>query len=341
MKTSTTTNPFEGLWSILPHPPGSVVRYSAILGRENYAGDYASTWQDLELAAQAWEKDDHNFFVQMNPTTERALPRPSAKHISHWSWFLLDADPVAELFDPLAALTDYLARISLLTRVELKPTIIHSGRGAQAWIRLNDIPLDGKDFTVTEVHDARGQEIPEDRRQVETLPARQLARRVMGWWLQSLVEDLGELHGCVLDTSVSDLPRVMRCPGTVNQKTGRRAYVVELGGHIHADLHSKLIRQVPFAAYAETDDTVLPEGTPWQMVKTAMTKTAVRFIDRGQGEPGRHKSAVATAYSCREKGLPASEALKALRYGDRLCIPRPLGEEELRRIVGNVYKDDD
>jgi hypothetical protein len=333
-------NVFEKLWEILPHPPGSVVRYSAILGRTNYAGDYAATWQDLELAAQEWEKDAHNFFVQMNPTEERALPRPTAKHISHWSWFLLDADPVAELFNPMAAIDEYLNRIRLMTGVTLKPTIIHSGRGAQAWIRLNDIPLD-QDVDLIEEFDARGQPIPESERRVETMPARKMARRVMGWWLNTLVNEIGEVHGCLLDTSVSDLPRVMRCPGTVNQKTGRRALVADWGGHVHTDLHVKLIRQVPFATYAEAEPGVLPEGTPWQMVKAALTRTASRFIDRGQAEPGRHKAAVACAFSCKEQGLPPSETLKAMRYGNRKCQPKPLEEEDLKRIVGNVYKDED
>src|SRR3990172_5649893 len=95
------------LWNALPHPPRTVVRWMA-RGRSSggrVQGDFASSLSELETAVRTFPH--LNFYVCPNPTYVRTGIRHSAKDVSHWSWLLLDIDPVNEHasdFNPHAAL---------------------------------------------------------------------------------------------------------------------------------------------------------------------------------------------------------------------------------------------
>jgi len=333
---------FERLWSLLPHPPGSVVRYMARRKDgpgERVVGDFADTWEDLEHAARAWEKDGFDFYVQLNPTPERARPRCRARDITHWCWLLLDIDPKFPHADPFGALDAYLAALSRVTGQTIRPLVLDSGRGAQAWVRMDDTSLE-LPWLITERYDERGVPVRGPRERV--VAGRTVARRVMGFWLRRLLEDVGVVSGCALDTACSDLPRVMRCPDTVNSKTGRRARIIEPGAGAHPNLVNLLLAQVPFSEFSPPppSESGLIEGRTWPDVLVTMSRTARDFIRGGAEEPGRHKAAVATARSLKEQGLTPAACRQALDRGNERCTPEPLHQEFLDRLIRETYERD-
>src|SRR6267142_6790534 len=82
---------FAELWRVLPHPPGSVVRLFARL-KDHRDGDFARIPAEVRRFARAYA--DHNVYVAPNPTCSTAGSRHSAADVMHWSYFLIDMDPV-------------------------------------------------------------------------------------------------------------------------------------------------------------------------------------------------------------------------------------------------------
>lgn len=289
------------LWEVLPHPPGSVVRLFS-RGGDSRGGDFARNAREIEQFARAFS--DRNIYVAPNPTACTSGERHSAADVTHWSYFLIDMDPVEEKYSAKAALDAALYLLGKWLKEDfsvergVRPIIIDSGRGMQAWIRLNDLVLDER--------------------------MRSIARRVNGFWLKKLDAELGLTHGCRIDTSVSDLPRVMRCPGTVNIKTGRMAKFVNTSAHVYTGLAERMHAQVPEKALTDPD---VPEGVapgqPWQFVYHHLTITAQTYLTQGQAEPGRHRAMWHTAKKLFELGVTRREARKALTWANRLQ-----GEEE-------------
>jgi len=333
------------LWDLLPHPEGSAVRYMARLG-ERTVGDFAETPLELARAADAWTRDGYNFYVQVNPTRERGRARCRAEDITHWSWVLLDIDPqgVPDA-DPVMALAEYMHRLSLLTGTVLDPFVLDSGRGMQAWVRLHDLVLEGPTGTIRKVPlpaPLPSLEMLEEEAEapitvVQSADARLVARRVHGYWLRHLFEEVGVVGGCVIDTSVCDLPRVMRCPGTINQKTGRMARIINPGTE-HPLLASKMLTLTPLSEFKEAPPAeMMVEGRTWADVFPILSLTAQNFLRDGQDEPGRHKATVATVYALRDAGLTPEAALAGVARGNEKSLPEPLKRHELERMVRDAF----
>lgn len=318
------------LWEHLPHPPGSIVRWFARTS-EQKVGDYATN-PDY-LVRMATMHAGYNFYVMPNPTSQRAGARVTSDDISHWSYLLIDIDPVEKDARPIEALMFILERLRRDTCRNIDPMIIDSGRGAQAWIRLEDVPLiDDPEYAekLRFAQPVTGEWYPDGAH-------RKLARKVSGWWLRRLAEALPPEYGCKVDTSTSDLPRVMRCPGTVNQKTGRTARILG-NGVLHRGLTSGLVNAVPESVYHEEEVKPLAPGVPWQLVLPTLTMRAKTFITEGWEEPGRHASAQHAAKTMFERGLARDEILKALRRGNALCRPEPIGDADILRMVDALYQ---
>lgn len=310
------------LWDILPRPTSeSVVRLMSRDGGK-IAGDYARTFRELALFASASE--GCNVYVAPNPTEATTGVRHSAADVTHWSWLLLDFDPVCgcpKSDDPLdedEKCVTCLGQAAPLQALDVglrlleqwlwfdfhgqPPIIIDSGRGAQAWIRLDD-------WTLNDSGDSLGLDESIDRK---------VARKVTGYWLKRLAEFVGYSHGCRVDTSTSDLPRVMRCPGTVNQKTGRLA-LFEIASTCRYDgITQRLVDGVPPAAMVDPVVEGVVPGQKWTKVFPHLTKTAQDYLKFGQVEPGRHKVMWHTAKKLQELGVTREEAYRALARANAL-----------------------
>jgi hypothetical protein len=298
---------FNVLWKLLPHPPGSVVRLFSRDGDHRY-GDFARSAAEMRKFARS--QSGKNCYVAPNPTCSVKGLRHSAVDVTHWSYFLIDIDPVHEkVSDPLKAMDTALDWMSHWTGMDLRrtsetpPLIIDSGRGIQAWIRLEDWLL----------MDTLEKGIPHPQ------ITRSMARRINGYWLKQLNEYLAMSNGCKVDTSVSDLPRIMRMPGTLNMKTKRTATILIPSEHVFTGLAWKLQSGCPIESLLDPAPPAgVKRGQKWQKVFTYMTRMAQDYLTRGQQEPGRHKVLWHTAKKLNELGVDIDEARRALRRANKL-----------------------
>jgi len=314
----------ERCWELLPHPPGTVVRVFA-RNRETgeLDGDFARNATEMFHFART--NMDKQVYVCPNPCREgTAGVRHTAKDVTHWSYLLIDMDPIEDVFDPEPALEEALLWLGEWNGRDFgprgqRPLIIDSGRGRQAWIRLEDVPLD----------DDGG---PGDLACVAL--DRKIARKVNGHWLGKLMDKLGMCHGCKVDTSTSDLPRPMRMPGTFNQKTGRMATIVEPSSTLFSGLATLLTVGTPTVKLIEPDVVPIAPGLPWQMALHRLTLTAKTYLKEGQEEPGRHKVMWHTARKLHELGVSRAEARKALTQANKKRgEDQELGPEEIEHAL--------
>jgi hypothetical protein len=239
-------------------------------------------------------------------------------------------DPVEEVYDAAAAIHEALLWLGEWLGRDFRrtpPIIIDSGRGMQAWIRLEDIPM--RDSPARSADDLR---LGLDR---------STARRVNGYWLKRLDEKLGVAYGCRIDTSVSDLPRVMRCPGTINQKTKRMARFVNATDQVFVGLATLLLVGVPKNKLTDPEPSEgISAGQPWQMVFAHMTLMAQTYLIQGQAEPGRHKVMWHTAKKLRELGVTRAEARRALSYANALKgEDEELPADQVEHALDTAYTD--
>lgn len=320
----------ELLWSLLPHHDQSVVWYFARKDGRN-VGDFARTASELHVAATEYSNDGFNVYIQMNPTRRINGVRSSAKDITKWSWLLLDVDPVEDEFNYRHALDTYMEGMQTHVGAVLDPTIVYSGRGVQAWIRLEDIWFDDDDPAVPD----NGFYLNPSDGKILTMK-RRVARLAMANALRAVAKTYGTVAGCRLDTSVSDLPRVMRMPGTANQKTGRMSLITRVGGP-NIPVAKWLVDATPAKAFEIVEIDPIEGGIPWQGAVSRLTLTAANFIRYGTEEPGRHRTVWQTLMSLRDHGVLEDEARKAVNWGNNATHP-PLADDELEKIVLQVYE---
>lgn len=305
----------QRLWDILPHPgPRSVVRV-AYRKDGKMTGDYARNVGELRRFTNICRDRRVNAYCAPNPTEHTVGTRHSSADVSHWSWVLIDIDPLTDAVnpEPLPVLYEALMYMGEWMGKDLsgdRVAIIDSGRGAQAWIRLDDLPLYDR------CPEFAGLWVREPHQRIEGVCTGvgiewKHASKSMGYWLKKLAERIGTKNECRVDTSTSDLPRLMRLPGTFNVKTGREARIIQPGtGPIHG-FASIMLDGTPKEVFVEHEVTVDP-GKKWQMYFSDLTREAQQYLLHGREEPGRHKVVWHTAKKLAECGCSRDEARKAI-----------------------------
>ena len=148
---------------------------------------------------------------------------------------------------------------------------------------------------------------------------------------------LPSTDGCIVDTSCSDLARVMRLPYTTNQKTGRRASIIWRSSHANPALVRWLLDRTPASLWERPAPSTVAPGSPWAAYLPDLTVAGRRFLTEGAEEPGRHKAAAAAMLSLLEQGASEEQILSALSHGARLCEP-PLPQPEVTTMVTRRFR---
>jgi hypothetical protein len=317
------------LWNVLPHPPFTTVRWFAksLDGKEKWGG-YADEPEELKSAID--DSPGKNFYVCPNPSSSKVGIRHRTEDVQYWSWFLIDIDPVVKVgYAPRPLLDMTVLTLGEWLGRRIEPVVIYSGRGMQAWIRLNDpiltdVPLDGLPLQF-DAYDM----IPIERR---------VARLTMRYWLEKLNKRLGTVGGCKIDTTCSDLPRPMRCPGTVNMKTGQMSTIIEASTTIHRGLDALLITGVPPHQFRVDPVPSVPAGTEWQDVFVHLTIKAQNYLTRGKVEPGRHETMWHTARNLAEKGLTRDAVRRGLQWAnERQGLDMALTLDDIEHALDTAF----
>lgn len=234
--------------------------------------------------------------------------KASRQNILFWRYAVLDFDPDGTGLAPPN------------TNLSFDHHEIFSGRGYQYWL-----PIDEQDR--------------------DTDPAK--AERLMNGWLHAFNREIST-PGWKVDTACSDLARVVRCPGSVNQKTGKRAqYIMGRSGpmnRITAGFMKPYLRPEPepVVKFEGGNGASLVDLLPH------LNGAATTFLLYGVEEGKRHNSCYAACKNLREIGVSSYHAFGHLCAGGARCFRyAPEGEDyspavlpvaEVERIVQRVYQ---
>lgn len=268
--------------------------------------------------AGGWIHDEHgynnllsntgwNIYVGINPCIAPPNVKARDSDIFAAHNILIDIDPVGGFSEPNKAIfnTGESLKKLLGKGAFYCSHLVASGRGFQIWLPVEPTEFD-EDFT-----EAR--------------------------WTRCVREVLSHLScgdtGCRVDTSCSDLSRVARAPGSINQKTGRKASLVSKGDGSRLGVGSILV----FDPGEPEEVSQAPNTSKLSDVVSYLTLKAVKFLTEGETEPGRHAAAFAAAASLRDQGVPVENALAWVTRGGSLCDPI-LSPSECSRATHNAYQ---
>jgi hypothetical protein len=275
-------------------------------------GGFATSEQQFIRALTNLTRLNYDCFCNINPT------RPVAKKAARpdclsFSRILLDFDPATG--EPLVwerirgAVTDVLGERGILPEMV---TAIHTGRGIHCYLHLT--PLRLKD----DIH----------RQQVE---------RATSHLLRSLSQSLPSEFPARLDSITSDLARVARCPGTINQKCGRMAHIIQVASRTTPAAFTDWLLEQPVPPSSSPSRVAQVDSQNLWRLLPHLTDTAQQFLCEGAPEGRRHHDAFATARSLREHGVPPGQALEWVSLGGSKSQPS-LTEEECRGPVKSAYR---
>lgn len=290
-----------------------------------------------------------NIYLNANPSNPTGKTKLSRDDITNWRYIVVDLDPGEDALTPPGPWisADYTTdgKPYLPDSYLLHAHRIFSGRGYQYWLRVNNSPV---------ANSTTGYLRADEHKCIHTYLAADW-ERIMQGYLRAL-KNCSErwAPGWIVDTTCSDLARVVRCPGSVNQKTGRRAtveHIAEKGIDIEALLcYNTPLAETPSCRRCYSDATLM-ETLPH------MNITARKFILEGASSPGRHTACFATAKNLQELGVSRDRAFEWLLIGAGKCwgkewrtngwileqemygeaFQQSLPQHEVERIVNQVY----
>lgn len=317
-------NQIETTWSLFQPPSGCQIAWMS--RRPEIVGGGLDSLAQMRAFADRYRTDS---YFTPNPVVPGFGRRPSAVHVAYVTFVCIDIDPVPGAHAPVRLAdnrplghsiprllegqntngTEAIERRVIdhaqdLLGLELNPDRIDSGRGVQIWLRFEPVP-------------------------VTTQEEKLRWRAAVGTFLHRLDQAVGLVGNCRIDTSVCDIPRAVRLPGTINTKTGRTAQFTHVG-EPSAGLYSTLLRR--FGVLSPQVSIPRPAGGSWRRSYHLLTWRAKQFLASGAEEPGRHSAAFACARSLAEIGASPEEIERLVLIGASRCSP-PLDEWKARRCI--------
>lgn len=221
-----------------------------------------------------------DLYLNANPT----YPRPGVKlrrsDVSAWRHLVVDMDPTEHALAPPEPHWIWAAHR------------IFSGRGYQYWMPRH--------------------------MWAETDSKLDIAERLMSGYLRHLAAGSEEwAPGWRVDTTCSDLARVVRCPGSVNQRTGKRAVVERLAPDLPRFTSDDLMPYI--SPEPEPVIAQFTESVRFIDVLPHLNGRARQFIQSGVESPGRHAACFATCKQLHELGLPRATAEHWVKLGASRC----------------------
>lgn len=288
-------------WDIFQHD--GRVRWFAKDSARRYGGWLDSATR-LGAAIEVATQLGRDFYLQANVCRPGfAGVKCATRDITHWRMVVLDYDPASG--DPGGLeVPAPVCNYPLAGDLDMGSMCVgvHTGRGWQYWLRL------------------RPWEVRQDHATIERGTA-------------AFIRRFREHPGWKVDTSCSDLARVVRCPGSVNTKTNERAAIVSSG---HApDIHGTILSLAGPPPEPATPVAGVESGNLLGVLPH-LNASSRGFILRGLTAPGRHARAFSTTKNLHEVGASREQAERWVQIGANYCNP-PLPPGDVGRIIKQVY----
>lgn len=275
-------------------------------------GGRASSVDELLRVARNLEVKNYNVYLGANPSRHHGI-KAKAKDVYEWRHVIVDLDPDSVGLPYAGDVVGMLkTKLVWVLGLLVTPHVLFTGRGFQAWLPIPPVPVAWDSGAGT------------DGRLIE---------RGMVGFLNRLRDCWDGALGLVVDPSVSDLSRVVRCPGTRNTKTGRTAYFIERGQPAEiADLILGMAGSEPEGPVFLGKDL-----TNLHQVWVHLSVTAIRFLTEGSPQSRRHHDAFAAAAALRDVGVSKEVAEQWVTRGGSLCRP-VLPKDDCLRAVRSAFE---
>lgn len=142
-----------------------------------------------------------------------------------------------------------------------------------------------------------------------------------------------EVDGWKADPTTTDLPRKVRCPGSINQRTGLRAKILaQAAGAWQPVEPPPIVRQEVSSCQFSANPT-LREVLPHLNMRNLK---AYRFLIEGQEHPGRRAACFTLIKTLSEIGIDAERAMRWAMIGAERSNPE-LTLKQVLKIIRQVY----
>ena len=266
----------------------------------------------LARALELCEKmADWNCFITLNP--HNADSKPKIDDIRRVEWLMLDFDPKpantgSDWTFPFEEIEALLARYDVSFLYDVP--VIQSGRGIQMWV-----PVRQGSLLVREAH---------------------AAFKVIG---KDVAHVFADNQYWQFDTTCCDVSRLVRCPGTINHKTGRLASIAMPPGPIRS--------AIDLTNIALPEPAVAPkplEKMNWMYLGPRLHPMNLMFLMNGtiKHRESRHGRLFNCAKELVGAGLDHISARKLLKAGAERCTPNLMTDDPhcVEKVVNQLWTTD-